>query len=274
MNNQYVYDGARLDLSQLFYFADLTEEVHRRQALIANQVEALKTIVSSNSPPNISPSRHCLNPYKCEFWEHCTKDKPEFWVMDLAGITNRKFLDLTEIGIETIDAIPENFPLTALQDRIRQCVSNNQEFISPDLRSELLDVEYPIHFLDFETIAPAVPRYADTRPYETIPFQWSDHVLFADESIEHREFLCLEDKDPRAEFTETLLDALGDVGTIFTYTGYEEGILKELAKGLPSFEPKLSSCVFRRKPATDSDRKRPLIPIESGHSFRGKAATL
>jgi hypothetical protein len=31
--------------------------------------------------------------------------------------------------------------------------------------------------------------------------------------------------------------------------------------------------VFRAKPATDSDRKRPLIPIDSGHPFRRKAAT-
>jgi len=96
--------------------------------------------------------------------------------MDLAGITNRKFLDLTEIGIETIDAIPENFPLTALQDRIRQCVSNNQEFISPDLRSELLDVEYPIHFLDFETIAPAVPVMQTRDPMKPSPF--SGRIMF------------------------------------------------------------------------------------------------
>jgi hypothetical protein len=34
-----------------------------------------------------------------------------------------------------------------------------------------------------------------------------------------------------------------------------------------------SICVFRANPATDSDGKRPLIPIESGHRFRGKPAT-
>jgi predicted RecB family nuclease len=188
-----------------------------------------------------------LSPYKCEFWEHCTRDKPDFWVMGLAGITNRMFLDLAEIGVETIDEIPENFPLTALQERIRQCVTSNREFISPDLRSELLDVEYPIHFLDFETIAPAVPRYAGTRPYETVPFQWSDHILFGDGKIEHREYLCLEDKDPRAEFTETLLEALGDGATIFTYTGYETSILKSLAVSIPSLEPRLPSLISRFK---------------------------
>jgi hypothetical protein len=28
--------------------------------------------------------------------------------------------------------------------------------------------------------------------------------------IEHREYLCFEDKDPRVEFTETLIEALGE----------------------------------------------------------------
>jgi len=37
--------------------------------------------------------------------------------------------------------------------------------------------------------------------------------------------------------------------------------------------PALSSCVFRGKPATHSDRRRPPIPRQAGHLYRGKAAT-
>lgn len=36
----------------------------------------------------------------------------------------------------------------------------------------------------------------------------------------------------------------------------------------------LRKCVFRRKPATDSDAIRPPIPTEAGHPFRSKPATL
>jgi len=32
-------------------------------------------------------------------------------------------------------------------------------------------------------------------------------------------------------------------------------------------------CIFRTKPATDSGRSRPPIPIDSGHRFRSKPAT-
>jgi len=49
-------------------------------------------------------------------------------------------------------------------------------------------------------------------------------------------------------------------------------LVDEVSKGA---SPRSSGymCVFRTKPATDSDRKRPLIPIDSGHPFRRKAAT-
>ena len=57
----------------------------------------------------------------------------------------------------------------------------------------------------------------------------------------------MEDKDPRSEFIETLLEALGDVGTIFTYTGYEEAILKDLAAALPFWEQTLSAVTCRFK---------------------------
>jgi hypothetical protein len=178
LNNQYVYDGIRLDLNQLFHFTDLTDEICRRRESIVNQLETLKIVISSDSAPDISPSRHCPNPYKCEFWEHCTKDKPDFWVMDLTGITSQKFGQLTEIGVESIGDIPENFPLTALQERIRQCVTSNQEFISPDLRSELLGVEHPIHFLDFDTISSAVPGEFSKFNNQTKSYQRIIKLLF------------------------------------------------------------------------------------------------
>jgi crotonobetainyl-CoA:carnitine CoA-transferase CaiB-like acyl-CoA transferase len=38
--------------------------------------------------------------------------------------------------------------------------------------------------------------------------------------------------------------------------------------------PFMPGCGIRGNAATDSDGKRPPIPIESGHRFRGNAATL
>jgi len=53
--------------------------------------------------------------------------------------------------------------------------------------------------------------------------------MLEDRSIDHREYLCMEDKDPKSEFAETVIENLGETGTIFTYIGYEAGVLKHLA---------------------------------------------
>ena len=50
----------------------------------------------------------------------------------------------------------------------------------PGLAGLLAGISYPAGFLDFETFMPALPVYAGTRPYQTIPFQWSLHVQDAD----------------------------------------------------------------------------------------------
>ena len=247
LNNQYVYVGNRLDFEGLFTFSDLTEDVLDLQNDIPSQLAELKEMLAETAPPEVHPSRGCTSPYKCEFWEHCTADMPKFWVMNLGGITQVKFSQLVEMGIADIRHIPDSFPLTALQSRIRACVANSEEYIDPDLLDELVDVEFPVHFLDFETMGTAVPRYAGTRPYQTIPFQWSDHICYEDGTLEHREYLCDEDKDPREEFASTLVDALGENGTIFIYTTYEKGVLNGVIEHLPQYQEQLHAVIERFK---------------------------
>lgn len=235
LNNQYLYDGNNLDLSQLFLFSDLTEQVLEQQEEVVRRVDQLKEVLAANSPPAIYPSRHCLSPYLCEFWDHCTAGMPETWVLNLSGITRRKLRELEALGVKDIRDIPEEFSLTALQARIRTCLVEGKEFIDPQLAVELGRVEYPLHFLDFETVGPAIPRYPHTSPFQSIPFQWSDDLLHGDGSMEHREYLCTEDKDSREEFIRTLLEALGGEGSIFIYTTYEKDLIGSLAEALPLY---------------------------------------
>jgi predicted RecB family nuclease len=172
---------------------------------------------------------------------------PEFWVYNINGIGQSKLDELAHMGVRDISDIPNSFALSQIQDRIRASVSIQQEYISNQLEAELNKIEYPIHFLDFETIGPAIPQYADTRPYQTIPFQWSDHILYEDGKLQHREYLCNEDKDPREEFTQTLLDALGNKGSIVIYTSYETGVLNSIIEHFPQYTDELWAIIDRFK---------------------------
>jgi predicted RecB family nuclease len=245
INNQYVYDGKNLELESLFSFEDLTDLSASMQPELTGQLDQLKAMLAEDSAPVIRPDRHCHKPYDCEFWDHCTKDMPEFWVYNINGIGQEKLDELAEMGIQDISDIPASFPLSHIQDRIRTSVTDRQEYISNQLEAELNDMEFPIHFLDFETIGLAIPRYANTRPYQTIPFQWSDHILYQDDHLDHREYLSNEDRDPRGEFTRTLLDALGTEGSIVIYTSYETGVLNSLIEHFPQYAEALQAVIDR-----------------------------
>jgi hypothetical protein len=218
-------------------------------------LKELNEMLAGDRAPDIKPSRHCMRPYLCEFRDYCTKIMPEFWVLNLNGINQERLNELAEFDVDDIGDIPDSFPMTRIQNRIRTSVVQQQEYIAPALESELKDVTYPVHFLDFETMGSAIPRYAGTKPYQAIPFQWSDHILQTDGSREHQEYLCDEDKDPREEFTRCLLDSLGGNGTIFIYTTYEKGVIRHLAEHLPAVYDQLMETLDRFKDLCDIIRK-------------------
>jgi len=245
LNREYVYDGGEHDLAALFTFTDLMEKVTEMHEEVADRIAELKGILRRTEPPSVDPSRHCHDPYGCEFYDHCRKRMPEHWVLDLWRIQKDQVAQLGRMGISDIHGIPDFFPLSAVQARIRKCVINDTDYAGPELKTKLKERDYPIHFLDFETIAPAIPRYANTSPYQKLPFQWSDHILSREGSLAHREYLCLKDKVPSEEVAQTLLEALGDEGSICTYTTFENQVISHLANHVPRYRSELLALLDR-----------------------------
>ena len=53
------------------------------------------------------------------------------------------------------------------------------------LKKEMKSWVFPLHFIDFETSAVALPFNKGRHPYEQIAFQFSHHICYADGTIEH-----------------------------------------------------------------------------------------
>jgi hypothetical protein len=87
---------------------------------------------------------------------------------------------------------------------------------------------YPLHFIDFETTAMAIPWFKGMRPYQGVPFQFSHHIIYKDGRIEHKDqFLSFEPgKFPTFEFIRSLKSCLEkDTGSIFRYHDHENTYL-------------------------------------------------
>ncbi len=234
VNRQYSYPGGNMDLQRLFELEDLTEAIFEKLPDVASGLDAMRSMLGQSRAPAVEPDHHCHAPYECPFWSHCTASKPARWIHYLSG--RKDFVRrLRQQGVETIDEIPPQVSLTPLQQRMRE----NVEWISPGLAEVLDSVRYPVHHLDFETVMPAVPLYAHTRPYQPIPIQWSNHTEAKDGSLQHTAYLCTEQKDPREEIAMSLLESVGEEGSICVYSEYEHYIVRELAEAVPSLRKDL-----------------------------------
>ena len=93
---------------------------------------------------------------------------------------------------------------------------------------------FPLHMIDFETTAVALPFYEGMHPYEQVAFQFSHHVINEDGTIEHRGQYINTEKHhfPNFEFVRQLKDVVGGEGTIFRYATHENTILRAIRRQL------------------------------------------
>ena len=133
----------------------------------------------------------------------------------------RKWL---QIGLETKNE--------GILSRFKEHLNGNVYLDVDGLRQEMATWKYPLHMIDFETTAVALPYYIGMKPYEQVAFQFSHHIIYEDGRIEHAGQYLNEDvtKFPNFEFVRELRRQLSqDQGTIFRYATHENSILRAIA---------------------------------------------
>jgi predicted RecB family nuclease len=246
LNRDYVYSGGDYDLKRLFTFTNLTRFVHKRRREVVAALKEMRRTLAAKSPPPISVGPQCSVPYACPFYDHCHGKEPDHSVAQLPRLGIEMREQFAAMGIIEIPNIPRDLDgLSTLQSRVVEAVRTATRFHNPAISRKLRKIKLPVHFLDFETFSPALPLYAGTRPYQIIPFQWSDHILNADGAVAHREFLHDEPTDPRRPFAERLLETLGTRGSIVVYGAFEATRLRQLGEHFKALAPALQRVCKR-----------------------------
>jgi hypothetical protein len=113
----------------------------------------------------------------------------------------------------------------------------NKEWISEHLPSIIKQIEYPIHFIDFETSRMAIPYRSGMRTYEQVAFQWSCHTISAPNEVPvQTEWLDLDSIFPNFQFAESLMECLGDRGTILTWATHENSVLRDIYYQMQTYD--------------------------------------
>lgn len=247
INNDFVYSGNG-NYSGLIVEHDLTEAAGQLGDTVADLAQRAR-IAAGSTLPHVRVGMHCHQPYDCEFRAFCWPLATQYPVPALGG-SKAKHAEWVNRGYTDLRDIPPGEITADRQQRIHRITKAGKAERLPGARETLEALGFPRYFLDFETIGPAIPIWKGTRPYESLPVQWSMHVDDGTgdgslESTDHAEFLDLSGEPPMRALAETMLDTVGTTGPVFMYTNYERRMILDLIDRFPGLEYRLRPVVAR-----------------------------
>jgi hypothetical protein len=151
---------------------------------------------------------------------------------------------LAEQGFRDLREVPGELVTDPSLAVVHRVTFSGRRFLDRSAAEAIARLPWPRAYLDFETMNFAVPRWAGTRPYQQVPFQWSCHIETALGRVEHVEFLDVSGADPRRACAEQLVAALRGVRVVLVYSAaFERGRMQELADSFPDLAEPIQDAI-------------------------------
>lgn len=236
------------NLDNLFIEEDVTDRLRSLHTKISPRLTEIFKSLKQDKVPETDIGAHCFVPRECQFTEHCWKQKniPEVSLFSIPGLRDKKW-ELYGEGYLQIDKIPKD-KLNEKQNLCLEVLKTGKRHVDKEgIKSEISKWKFPLIFLDFETINPAIPRYEGTGPFTQVPFQFSVHILNSlDAELIHYEHLHTEPSDPRPHLIPKLIKACKGEGSVVAYYGqFEAGRIQEMEDYAPEFKDELEQIRTR-----------------------------
>ena len=229
---------------QLFEIIDQTAEVNDRVSEMNLVAASITEAVFGNEPPDPVLSSTCRD---CDFFDsQCLGAGVAHTVFEIPGLHHTKLKILADKGIVDLAKLPHDLELKDTQERAKYSILSGSTIVEPGLIKLLQAIEWPCRYLDFETVATALPMFAQHGCHQQILTQFSIHHLDdLNGDLSHSEFLADAAVDGQRELAEALIDQLGTTGSILVYSSFEKTRIKALGKAFSDLAPKIEQIQAR-----------------------------
>lgn len=245
VNKDYMREGD-VEPEKLTEQTDITGAVHQLRNFTLKHLKQAFTIARLDTMPEASPRyvNHTDIPSTRWFSEwmdiylHLHPDLHPYSIYFLSYPNQQQLADLEDKHIDLIKDVPEEMALREKQRLQIKTTRESERVVDKEKIKQFLDTfEFPLYFLDYETLSSVIPAFDGYQPYKDYPFQYSLHML--DEpggELVHKEYIHEENTDPVPALLERLQEDVGDEGTVLTWNmSYEKMCNDIMARSCPEY---------------------------------------
>ena len=265
LNPEYVRHGA-LDIQELFVLHNVNEELQPMEQVAAD-VARIRAVLDGPKLGIAISKGKCNKFYDCPYKHHCWRNIPDYSVFNAfkGALADEMY---AAYGADLAN-IPEQERIKQMHPGDIEAYLTGTEVVNPDILHNFTDqLQWPLYFLDYESIMPAVPMFDNSRPYQQICFQFSLHVQQTPGGeLEHYEYLHNESgTDPRPGLIKKLIETIGTTGSVIVYNQpFEQGRNTEMARDFPEYADQLLAINERMLDLLTPFRERGLYrPCQNG----------
>jgi predicted RecB family nuclease len=222
---------------------DITDAVEAFLPEVPGLIERLARVLEGPLPDK-PLGLHCYEPRECPFHARCWPDDP-LHIRHLYNVGPKRTVAYFGKGIHSIGDLPPSAKLGFTERRQLRALREGRLVVEPSLAAALQPFEGPLGYLDFETVARAVPVWDGTAPWGAAVAQFSYHEEQGDGTHRHTGWLAEGPGDPRRELAERMISATRGARHIVTYSSYEKSRLRDLVRLVPELAAPLEDMIAR-----------------------------
>lgn len=230
LNGDYVRRGA-VDPEELLVFADVTDRVAEIEEETAVEMAAALDLLAGDIDRGRCDCLYKSRGNQCDAFDYFNDWLPDPSIYSLPYLSGERLRGLVDDRMFDPHEVPKEGELGERQRLVLEAIRTGQPQIGREAIAEFLDgLVFPLHFLDYETYASAVPLLDGASPHKHFPIQYSLHVLQEDGNWRHREYLEHEARLPD-QLLNRLIQDMGPAGSVIVWhAAFERSVNNEMAE--------------------------------------------
>ena len=239
VNKDYVRNGD-VEPTELVKFIDVTEKVLSKVENTKIRISKALETIKNPRMPDPKPEDAKLGSYS-EWMKIREQIHPPLGgesIHYLPYMSADKASKLINDGVTQISDILDYSVLgKATQKYLRARDIGSRTLDTAKLKNFLSEIQYPLHFFDYETTQNLVPVWDNTKPYQQVTFQYSLHIQYeAGGKLDHFEYLHRDISNPIPHLLESLSQQIKPSGSVLVwYESFEKSRNSEMAAAYQTY---------------------------------------